>query len=157
MIETLSNEEKIYKGNLLFTFRTLLAIVFVVCISVLVLTHLRVFLRSNGAIFSISLALVFVITITIFQLHYFVIFNGQLLVKNQILNWTTGAYLLNEITAIELVKGDAVYQIPNSLRITYKNKTKLYRAASLEINNWKDLLNDLRKQNVKVNESRFGR
>jgi hypothetical protein len=154
--DTFSDKPRFYKGNLLFNFRFLSNSGLIIFTAIIALTHIDVFFKSTKGIAIISFVIIFFVFITIFQLYYFVIFEGKLLVKNQILNYTAKTYSLEKVTQIELVKSPQGYSIPDSLRITYNSKKELYRAASLSKKDWEVLLDDLRKQNIKVSETFFG-
>ena len=149
-----SNNVKIYKGNLLFTKRVLIAIGFLIFVGVMVLNKPRVLLKSYGAIFSISFAIIIMVVFTVIQLYYFIIDNDKFVVKNQILIWTKKVYELNQIHEIELVDPSYYTRSAIALRVTDdKFKSKLYRAGSLSKKTWKALLTDLKERKTCVNDS----
>ncbi|MEO8820578.1 MAG: hypothetical protein ABI267_04905 [Ginsengibacter sp.] len=146
---------KIYKGNLLSTFRVLLSIGFLIFLAYWKLDNPKVILKSPDALVVISFVGIFIIAMTVFQLYYFVIDGDQFVVKNQILIWTKTTFEFRNILEIEFVdKLTAGSSSAFSLRVVNKNaKSKVYRAASLDKKTWRVLLDDLKKQKIIVNDS----
>lgn len=141
---------KIYKGNLLSTFRVLFTIGFLIFLVYIVFDH-----TSSGDLFVISFVAIFFIALTIFQLYYFIIDGDQFVVKNQILIWAKTTFELKDIREIEFsdrltVGSSSAF----SLRVVNNNaKSKVYRAASLDKKTWRVLLDDLKKHKILVNDS----
>ncbi len=150
--KSFSTTAKIYKGNLLYTFRVLFAIV----VLIVLIYIFVVFDNSKSSDFvTISFFGLFIIAITVFQLYYFVIDGNKFVVKNQILTWTKTTFEFQNIQEIEFsdkltVGSGSAF----SLRVVDNNgKSKTYRAASLNKKTWRALLDDLKKQKVLVNDS----
>ncbi|HEY5405923.1 MAG TPA: hypothetical protein VIJ92_02505 [Ginsengibacter sp.] len=149
-----SKNVKVYKGNLLFTARVLIAIGFLMFVGAMVLNKPSVVLKNYGAIFSISFAIIIMVVFTVIQLYYFIIDDDKFVVKNQILIWTKKVYELNNIHEIELVELSYYSRSAIALRvIDDKFKSKLYRAGSLSKKTWKALLADLKECKIEVNDS----
>ncbi len=81
-----------------------------------------------------------------YQLHYFLLHNGQLVVRNHIWFWRKHIYPLKDIQKVELYQNMEFY---TSLRITLANKKrKKYYAESLKDKDWTVLLEDLQKAGI---------
>ena len=150
--KSFSTAAKIYKGNLLHTFRVLFAIV-VLIVLICIFTVLD---NSKGNDFvTFSFFGLFIIAITVFQLYYFVIDGNKFVVKNQIFIWTKTTFEFQNIQEIEFSDKLTVgSNSANLLRVVDNNgKSKTYRAASLDKKTWRVLLDDLKKQKILVNDS----
>ena len=82
------------------------------------------------------------------MMHYFVVTNDFLIIKNHNFLWMTKIYPLSEVKEI-------VYETqekqPNSMRVITKDfKNKLYRAGTLRDSTWLDMKKELERNKIKV-------
>lgn len=83
-----------------------------------------------------------------YQLHYFLLDNRYLVVKNHIWLLRTHTYRLSDINEIVF---ERPYRMSTSMRVNTKDfRTRLYPAGSLKTTTWQLLMEELRKHNVNV-------
>jgi len=89
-----------------------------------------------------------------YQMHYFIIGQNYLTIKNTIWFWKKDIYLLNDIKEVVI---ETPHRLSTSLRIiTTDYRNKLYPAGSLSDTTWKEMMEQLRNDKIKVrNEAIF--
>ena len=89
-----------------------------------------------------------------YQMHYFIIGQNYLTIKNTIWIWKRDIYLLNDIKEVVI---ETPHRLSTSLRIiTTDYRDKLYPAGSLSDTTWKEMIEQLRNDKIKVrNEAIF--
>ncbi len=89
-----------------------------------------------------------------YQMHYFIVGQEYLTVKNTIWFWKRDIYLLTDIKEVVI---ETPHRISTSLRIiTTDYHDKLYPAGSLSDTTWKEMIEQLRNNKIKVrNEAIF--
>jgi hypothetical protein len=118
-----------FTGNFLLSSNCVTLVVCLIIISFLSVTR-----NTSGAYISLSIGISLVSVIIIPQSHYFVLAEGQLIVKNQFLFWSTRTYDLAEII---LVKTEYPSRLSQSLRIVTRDfRSKSYSAGSLREKTW---------------------
>lgn len=79
-----------------------------------------------------------------FQLHYFILSDKYLIIKNNFWFWKRHIYNIEDIKEIVF---ESPYRTSNSIRVITKNFiSKLYPAGSLRIKHWKELKKICRKK-----------
>lgn len=136
--------DKIYKGNPFTSFNTLVVIGAFIFILYLVIDGKNFSLTTN-LVFLFPLFLYFIFGI---QMHYFMIENENLIIKNHFFFWKTRTFPLNEIWETNF---ETPYRGSRSLRILTKDyDSKLFGAASLKNKDWKELRKDLSNIGIPV-------
>jgi len=89
-----------------------------------------------------------------YQMHYFILEQNYLIIKNTIWFWKKDIYLITDIKEVVI---ETPYRLSTSLRIiTTDYRDKLYPAGSLSDTTWKDMIEQLRNDKIKVrNEAIF--
>lgn len=83
-----------------------------------------------------------------YQLHYFLLDNEYLIIKNHIWFLRTHKYRLSDINEIVF---ETPHKISTSMRVNTKDfQSRLYPAGSLRNSTWNLLMEELRKQKIKV-------
>jgi hypothetical protein len=144
-------EGKIYAGNPYTSFNTLMVIA--MSISVLAIgaaTHSLTFGQFYPAI--LILAAFFIVFAL--QMNYFMIENGNLILKNHFFWWYKKAICLNDIVEISI---EFRAKRSSSLRIYTNSTSKLFAAGSLRKDNWKELLTDFRAIGIGIKSSMLTR
>lgn len=137
-----------YKGNAWVSINTLLLIGWLVFVIFAVSKAPDVFLKSGGAIFSLSFSIIVLLGLAVYQLHFFVLTNKRIIVKNHMWPWYAKEYPLAEIEEVVL---ESPPKLSYSLRIIDNEfNSKIFPAGSLKDETWKRLLNELKKKNIKV-------
>lgn len=89
-----------------------------------------------------------------YQMHYFIVGQNYLIIKNTIWFWKRDIYLLTDIKEVVI---ETPHRLSTSLRIiTTDYRDKLYPAGSLSDKTWKKMMEQLRNDKIKVrNEAIF--
>lgn len=89
-----------------------------------------------------------------YQMHYFIVGQNYLIIKNTIWFWKRDIYLLTDIKEVVI---ETPHRLSTSLRIiTTDYRDKLYPAGSLSDTTWKEMMEQLRTDKIKVrNEAIF--
>lgn len=134
-----------YDNNHLLSFNGIAIYGFTVFMGYLVLTADRPL--YPGGLFFLGLTSIFWLGLG-YQLHYFLLDNEYLVIKNHIWFLRTHKYQLTDINEIVF---ETPHKISTSMRINTKDfHTTLYPAGSLKNSTWNHLMEELKKQKVKV-------
>lgn len=137
-----------YNGNHFLTFNGLLFYGFLIFIGYMILQKPMVFLTNYGALLSISFATLVLCGTLSYQLHYFILTDKFLIVKNSIWFWRKDIYSLDNIREVVF---ETPHRLSTSMRVITKDfKTKLYPAGSLKDKTWKLLREKLKSREIKV-------
>jgi hypothetical protein len=83
-----------------------------------------------------------------YQMHYFLVGQNYLTIKNTIWFWKKDIYLLTDIKEVVI---ETPHRLSTSLRIiTNDYRDKLYPAGSLSDTTWKEMMEQLRNDKIKV-------
>lgn len=144
---------KEFRGDLLTSMNGIIFFGWLLFILSMVASKPQIFLSNNGAILSISFATVVICGIMIYQLHYFVITDTQVIIKNHIWVWANKVYELDEIVEIAI---ETPHKRSTSLRIIDKDfNSKLYPAGTLRDRTWKDLIKELEDRQIIVRNEAY--
>ena len=144
---------KEFNGNHLFTFNGLFFYGWVIFIGFMVSTKPQVFLTNYGAIISLSFATLVITGMLSYQMHYFQISGQYLIVRNTIWFWRKDIYPLEDIREVVV---ETPHKLSTSLRvITNGFRDKLYPAGSLNDKTWKEIMEQLRSNKIKVRNEAF--
>lgn len=85
-----------------------------------------------------------------FQLHYFILSNNHLTIKNHFWFWKKHTYQINDLKEIVL---ESPYRTSNSLRLITKSfKSKIYPAGSLRKRHWRELKHLIKEKGITVRD-----
>ena len=154
IIEPVSIEEyqdepqTIFKGFVLFSVFGLLSIFFTFLCLIVLISELK--RGENNALIFILLYGVFMFSILSYGLHYFVITDNFLIVKNHHFFWKTHVYRLSDIKKISFEQRG---KSPNFIRIVTNDfKMKTYQADSLRKKQWKGLKEHFETRGIELND-----
>lgn len=137
-----------YNGNHLLTFNGLFFYGFLIFIGYMVLQKPMVFLTNYGALLSISFATLVLCGTLSYQMHYFILTDKFLIVKNSIWFWRKDIYSLDNIREVVF---ETPHRLSTSIRVITKDfKTKLYPAGSLKDKTWQLIREKLKSSQIKV-------
>lgn len=144
---------KEFTGDLLTSINGIILFGWILFILVMVISKPYVFLSNTGALLSISFATIVICGMMIYQLHYFVITDTQLIVKNHIWIWKNKIYQLDEIVEVAI---ETPHKRSISLRVIDKDfNSKLYPAGTLRDKTWKDFMNELVDRQIVVRNEAY--
>lgn len=144
---------KEFSGDLLTSMNGIIFIGWLLFILFMIFSKPTVFLSNMGALLSISFATVVVCGMMTYQLHYFVITDTQVIVKNHLWVWMNKVYQLDEIIEVTI---ETPHKRSTSLRVIDKDfNSKLFPAGSLRDKTWKDLMNELIDRNIPVRNEAY--
>jgi hypothetical protein len=142
-----------YNGNHFLTFNALLFYGFLIFFGYMVSQKPMVFLTNYGALFSISFSTLVFCGILSYQMHYFILTDKFLIVKNSIWFWRKDIYSLDNIREIVI---ESPHRLSTSIRvITIDFKTKLYPAGNLTDKTWKLLRDKLQSKKITLRNEAF--
>lgn len=142
------NQCQEFNGNHFLTFNGVIFYGWIVFFTYLILTLNKDLLNNITGLTAIPLVLLSIPVLLSYQMHYFVIGQDFLVIKNTILFWKKDVYILTNIKEIVI---EAPHRLSTSLRvITTDFRDKLYPAGSLSDNTWREVIEQLRKDNIKV-------
>jgi hypothetical protein len=145
-----SNE---FKGDLLTSMNGVILFGWILFILVMVISKPTVFLSNAGALLSLSFATIVICGMMIYQLHYFVITDTQLFVKNHIWVWKNKIYQLDEIVEVAV---ETPHKRSTSLRVIDKDfNSKFYPAGTLRDKTWKNLMKELADRQIAVRNEAY--
>lgn len=142
------NDAKEFNGNHLLTFNGLLFYGWIIFIGFIISTKPHVFLTNYGAIISLSFATLVITGMLSYQMHNFKITTNFLIVRNTVWFWRKDIYSLSDIREVVV---EIPHRLSTSLRvITNDFRDKLYPAGSLSDKTWRELMEQLRHDKIKV-------
>lgn len=101
---------------------------------------------DKAAIYAIPISLLIVFLLYMIDMNYFIIDNGDLVIKNHCLPWKRKVVPLINIKEFETKRH---YNRSRALRIVTKDHhTKLFCAGSLRKQDWRSLVNALKNRGV---------
>lgn len=143
---SLPNTETKYAGNPFLSFNTIL--VAGMAIGLTALSSMKT-VNHVSILVPLSITGIFFLMFG-FQMYYFKLVEGNLIVKNHYFPWINTSFRLEEI---EQVHTEIPYRQSKGLRIITKQfDSKYYGAGSLGNNKWKELLADLKSIGIKTQE-----
>ena len=148
---TYTKENKVFKGNPLFSSIGLTILMFILFIF-FIIPDSDIHLKNHKAliilIYPIGLMLLFS-----FKLYYFILTDDQLIIKNHVFIWIKRTYNLNNIETFVI---ERQYKQAITLKIIDKNLDyKAYQADSLKKSVWRELIKELEDRNFEVNNTAF--
>jgi len=148
---TYTKDDKVFKGNPLFSSIGLTIIIFIVLIFFIVPdsdNHLNNHKALIILIIPIGLILLFS-----YKLYYFILTDDQLIIRNHVFIWIQRTYNLNNIETFVI---EQQYKQAIALKIIDKNlDCKAYQADSLKKRVWRELIKELEGRNFEVNNTAF--
>ncbi len=137
----------IFKGFVLFSFMGFLSYFFSFLFFIIAISELG---RSGSGVGLIAIYGIFLFVILSYGLHYFVITENVLIIKNHNFFWKNEVYRLSDIKEISFEQRG---KSPNFIRIINNDfRMKVYRADTLGKKQWKNLKEYLEAKDVKVND-----
>lgn len=148
------NDGKEFNGNHLLTFNGLIFYGWFGFFAYLFLTGDRNPLNNVTGLLILPLVILSFPALFSYQMHYFIIGQNYLTIKNTIWFWKKDIYLLTDIKEVVI---ETPHRLSTSLRIiTTDYRDKLYPAGSLNDTTWKEMMEQLRNDKIKVrNEAIF--
>jgi hypothetical protein len=144
---------KEFRGDLITSINGIIIFGWLLFILLMVASKPQVFLSNMGALLSISFATVVICGMMIYQLHYFVITDTQVIVKNHIWVWTNKVYDLDKIVEVAV---ETPHKRSTSLRVIDKDfNSKLYPAGTLRDGTWKELTTELVDRQIIVRNEAY--
>lgn len=144
---------KEFAGDLLTSMNGIIFFGWILFILIMVISKPTVFISNAGALLSISFATIVICGMMIYQLHYFVITDTQLIVKNHIWVWKNKIYQLDEIVEVAI---ESPHKRSTSLRVIDKDfNSKLYPAGTLRNMTWKNLMKELADRQIAVRNEAY--
>ena len=144
---------KEFRGDLLTSMNGIIFFGWLLFIISILISKPTVFLSNIGALLSILFATVLICGMMIYQLHYFVITDTQVVVKNHLCVWINKVYQLDEILEVAI---ETPHKRSTSLRVIDKDfNSKLFPAGSLRDRTWKDLMTELIDRNITVRNEAY--
>lgn len=141
-------EGKEYNGNHFLTVNGFIFYGWLFLFTYLIFDLDKKFLNSNAVLFFIPLSLLSIPALLSYQMHYFIIGQEYLVIKNTIWFWKKDIYLLSDIKEIVI---EMPYRRSVSLRvITNDYRDKLYPAGNLNNKTWSALMERLLGDGIKV-------
>ncbi len=145
---TTDKQGKEFNGNHFLTFNGLVFYGWIVFFTHLILSSNKNPLNSIAGLIAMPLVLLSIPALFSYQMHYFVIGQNLLVVKNTIWIWKKDIYQLTDIKEVVI---ETPHRLSTSLRvITNHYHDKLYPAGSLSDKTWRDIMRQLQNGNVKV-------
>lgn len=142
-----SSEDE-YNGNYLLTFNGLFFWGFLIFIGYMVSKKPTIFMTNYGAVLSISFATFVLCGSLSYQMHYFIVTDKFLIVRNSIWFWRKDIYSLDNIREVVI---ETPHRLSTSMRvITRDYKTKLYPSGNLKDKTWQLLREKLKSGQIKV-------
>lgn len=148
------NDGKEFNGNHFLTFNGLIFYGWIVFFTYLILTSNKIQLNNIAALIAMPLVLLSIPALLSYQMHYFIVGQNYLTIKNTIWFWKKDIYLLNDIKEVVI---ETPHRLSTSLRIiTTDYRDKLYPAGSLSDSTWKEMMEQISKDKIQVrNEAIF--
>lgn len=147
-----SAEDK-YNGNHFFTFNGLTFYGFLIFVGYMISQKPMVLLTNYGALLSIGFATFVLCGLLSYQMHYFILTDKFLIVKNSIWFWRKDIYPLGNIREVVF---ETPHRLSTSMRVITKDfKTKLYPAGSLKDKTWKLLEDKFQSKEIEVRNEAF--
>ena len=101
-----------------------------------------------AGLIAIPLVLLSIPSLLSYQMHYFIIGQKYLIIKNTIWLWRKDIYQLTDIKEVVI---ETPHRLSTSLRvITNDYRDKLYPAGSLSDKTWREMMKQLQNSKVKV-------
>lgn len=137
-----------FNGNHILTFNGIVFYCWFGYFTYLILTLEKNSLNIMARLIAIPLVLLSIPALLSYQMHYFIIGQNFILIKNTIWLWKRDIYPLSDIKEVVI---ETPHRLSTSLRvITTDFRDKLYPAGSLSDTTWKELMEQLRNYKIKV-------
>lgn len=145
---TTDNQGQEFNGNHILTFNGLMFYGWIIFFTHLILTTNKIQLNNIAGLIAMPLVLLSIPALLSYQMHYFIIGQNILKVKNTIWIWKKDFYHLTDIKEVVI---ETPHRLSTSLRvITNDYRDKLYPAGSLSDKTWREMMRQLQNSNVKV-------
>jgi hypothetical protein len=142
------NQGQEFNGNHILTFNGVIFYGWIIYFTYLILSLNKNPLNNIAGLIAIPLVLLSIPALLSYQMHYFLIGRDFLVIKNTIWFWKKDVYLLTSIREVVI---ETPHRLSTSLRIiTTDFRDKLYPASSLSDNTWREVIEQLRKDDIKV-------
>jgi hypothetical protein len=142
------NQGQEFNGNHFLTFNGIIFYGWFGFFTYLILTIDRNPLNNMAGLIAMPLVLLSIPALLSYQMHYFVIEQDFLVIKNTIWFWKKDVYIHANIKEVVI---ETPHRLSTSLRvITTDFRDKLYPAGSLSDNTWREIIEQLRKEKIKV-------
>jgi hypothetical protein len=141
-------EGKEFNGNHLYTVNGVLFYAWFAFIGYLIYIKSAQFSFSYVAAIVLPLVAFSIPGLLSYQMHYFIVTNKFLVVKNTFWFWRNDIYMLSDIREVVI---ETPHRLSTSLRvITNDFREKLYPAGSLSDKTWKELIRQINSDKIEV-------
>ncbi|MBA3286035.1 MAG: PH domain-containing protein [Nitrosopumilus sp.] len=139
---------KEFNGNHFLTFNGVIFYGWIGYFTYLSLTIENNPLKNLAGLIALPLVLLSIPALVSYQMHYFVVGQDYLIIKNTLWFWKTHIYLLKDIKEVVI---ETPHRLSTSLRvITNDYRDKLYPAGSLSDKTWSEMMEQLDNDKIKV-------
>jgi hypothetical protein len=139
-----------YNGNHLFTFNGILFYSFLIFVCYLISKQSMSLFTDYEVLFPIGLCVTVLCGLLSYQMHYFILTDKFLIVKNSMWFWRNNIYALDNIREVLI---ETPEQLSTSMTVITRDfRTKRYPASNLKGETWKLLKRKLVSNGIKVRD-----
>lgn len=148
-----ANDGKEFNGNHFLSFNGVTFYGWLGFIAYVFITTDYSLLNSKAALILVPLFIIPLPALSSYQMHYFIVGQNYFAIKNTIWFWKKDIYLLTDIKEVVI---ETPHRLSTSLRIiTTDYRDKLYPAGSLSDTTWKEMMEQLSSDKIKVRNEAF--